>query len=368
MSGQPLCPMFGWLIHLLYAHRPGADSETLGASRGTTTTSWPKGALMHARMNMLRGDPAPAQRGNQVPGGIGPATVEGQPGTGPRLPRTTRTSGTWSSPSTGTASPRLSLRVNSRHVSRNISRDRLQGELSRSTHYEVPVCSSAGSRPPEALGLARARIDARLLTWTSFIEDSAPPSSRSQEMDGLCSAPPRPHLLTDQPSASSFCTAWQDRAPLSANRASAGPADLAPTPAQFPLSGPLRWRSSRSCSPLWRDGDTASSSSGRWTLEHLDREGVDERQDRTARTSRHRAGCTDRARGFRVIVVDLASSAPDNRLERLPSMPTTAARCTRPLPRHHTRVLRATGELAPTAEAPTGVACGRVRVRGRQDQ
>lgn len=170
---------------------------------------------MHARINMLAGDPAQLSEAARYLEGTVRPHVEGQPGNRGLAFLVNQDLGTcviasyWDSLDAMTASEQAV------QVSRKEIAERLQASVTVE-HYEVSVFLRR-ARPPEGAWARLARIDCGSADMDSFIEEfrtSAVPSF--MELNGLCSA----QLVTDR--ASHQCvvvTAWQDRAALEANRA-----------------------------------------------------------------------------------------------------------------------------------------------------
>jgi heme-degrading monooxygenase HmoA/predicted ester cyclase len=170
---------------------------------------------MHARMNMLAGDPAQLSEAIRYLEETVLPHVEGQPGSRGLACLVNADLGTcvvasyWDNLDAMTASEQAV------QVSRKEIAERLQASVTVE-HYEVPVFVRR-ARPPEGAWARLARLDCAPADMDSFIEEFRTTGIPAlMEMNGLCSA----HLMTDR--ASRRCivaTAWQDRDALAANRA-----------------------------------------------------------------------------------------------------------------------------------------------------
>ena len=170
---------------------------------------------MHARINMLAGDPAQLSETTRYLEGTVRPHVEGQPGNRGMACLVNADLGTcvvasyWDSLDTMTASEQAV------QVSRKEAAERLHASVTVE-HYDVPVFVRR-VRPPEGARVRLAKIDCTPADMDAFIEEfrtTAVPAL--MEMNGLCSA----HLMTDRSSRRCVvATAWQDRDALAASRA-----------------------------------------------------------------------------------------------------------------------------------------------------
>jgi heme-degrading monooxygenase HmoA/predicted ester cyclase len=172
---------------------------------------------MHARINMLAGDPAQLSETTRYVEGTVRPHVEGQPGNRGLACLVNADLGTcviasyWDSLDAMTASEQAV------QVSRKEVAERLRASVAVE-HYDVPVFVRR-SRPPEGAWARLARVDCAPADMDSFIEEFRTTGIPGlMEMDGLCSA----HLMTDRSSRRCVVvTAWQDRNALAASRAAA---------------------------------------------------------------------------------------------------------------------------------------------------
>jgi heme-degrading monooxygenase HmoA/predicted ester cyclase len=170
---------------------------------------------MHARINMLAGDPAQLNETTRYVAGTVQPHVEGQPGSRGVACLANADLGTcviasyWDSLDAMTASEQVV------QVSRKEIVERLRASVAVE-HYDVPVFVRR-TRPPEGAWARLARIDCAAADMDSFTEEFRTAGIPAlMEMNGLCSA----HLMTDQSSRRCIVvTAWQDRDALAASRA-----------------------------------------------------------------------------------------------------------------------------------------------------
>ena len=170
---------------------------------------------MHARINMLAGDPGQLSQATRYLDGTVRPHVEGQHGNRGMACLVNGDLGTcvvasyWDSMDAMTASEQAV------QVSRKEIAERLRASVTVE-HYEVPTFVRR-SRPGQGARARLARLDCPPGNIDSFIEEFRTAGIPSlMEMDGLCSA----HLMTDRTSGRCVVvTAWRDHDALAANRA-----------------------------------------------------------------------------------------------------------------------------------------------------
>jgi heme-degrading monooxygenase HmoA/ketosteroid isomerase-like protein len=170
---------------------------------------------MHARINMLAGDPAMLGEATRYLEGTVRPDVEGQHGNRGLACLVNADLGTcivasyWDSADAMTASEQAV------QVARKEMAEMVRGSVTVE-HYEVPVFVRR-SRPARGAGVRLARVECAPGNIDAFIEEfrnSAAPEL--MDLPGLASA----HMLTDRTSGRCIViTAWQDMAALAASRA-----------------------------------------------------------------------------------------------------------------------------------------------------
>jgi heme-degrading monooxygenase HmoA/predicted ester cyclase len=175
----------------------------------------PKGKPMHARMNMVAGDPALLRDTTRYLEGTVRPHVEAQHGNRGLACLVNADLGVCIVTSYWDSEDSMTTSEHAVQVSRKEVTERMHGTVTVE-HYEVPVFVRR-SRPQEGAGVRLARFDCAPANLDNFTEEfriTGVPSLMA--MPGLCSG----HLLTDR--ASGRCvvvTAWEDRGALAASRA-----------------------------------------------------------------------------------------------------------------------------------------------------
>ena len=287
---------------------------------------------MHARVNMLAGDPALLADATRYLEGTVRPHVEGQHGNRGLACLVNAELGTcviasyWDSLDAMTASEQ------SVQVSRKEMTERLRGSVTVE-HYEVPVFVRR-SRPMSGAGVRLTRIECPPGNIDAFIEEfrsTAIPAL--MDMTGLSSA----HLLADR--ATGRCvvvTAWQDTTALAVHRAA-----IARLRADVSATLHLQVRSVEEYALMFssvRDGDTRSlieRDAELWNAK--DREGWMSAMDLLRLETETPAGRLPAGTRRRRCGTPGSRHSRTTGSRRSPSTPTTGAACTSSVPSARTR-------------------------------
>ena len=170
---------------------------------------------MHARINMLTGDPAKLTEATRYLEGTVRTNVESQHGNRGLACLVNADLGTSVVTSYWDSADAMAASEQAVQVSRKEMTEMVRGSVTVE-HYEVPVFIRR-SRPESGAGVRFARVECAPGHIDAFIEEFRTAAAPElMDMDGLASA----HLLTDR--ASGRCvvvTGWRDMAALAASRA-----------------------------------------------------------------------------------------------------------------------------------------------------